>query len=451
MLDDSLAKFLVGPLGSGKSMGCIMEFLRRARLQAPDADGVRRTRGVCVRNTMAQLRLTVLEDIRLYLQGMVNYFVTDSTIQIRAPMDDGTTIHSDWILIPLDTKTDVQRLLSMQLTMGWINEFREVPIEIVSAMIGRLGRFPPKNLGGPSWFGLIADSNPCDVDSPYYERLVLEPEPNWKLFHQPSGLAADAENVENLPPGYYDNLLSDRDEGWSDVHVRSQWGSSIGGQAVFKRSFNPEKHVVDGLRVNPFRPLIIGLDFGRTPCALIGQSDPMGRVLIFEEVLTEDMALRQFLAECLKPRLLEEPYLGKRIFVVADPAGTHKSQLAEENAFDVLRQAGLAAHPAITNDIGRRLLAFEKLLHDFPGGEPGLQISRLGCPTLIRALSGYYRYRKRTNGQLDDKPEKLHPWSDVADAGQYLALAVNADLVGRAIARTTRRPVERKFTAAAWT
>lgn len=451
MLDDSLARFLVGPLGSGKSMGCIMELLRRARQQRPDHEGLRRTRTVIVRNTMSQLRLTALEDIRLYLKDMFKYFVTDATVQLRAPMDDGTTIHADWVMIPLDTKQDVQRLLSMQLTSAWINEFREVPIDVVSALIGRLGRYPPKSMGGPTWFGLIADSNPCDVDSPYYERLVVAPEANWKLFHQPSGLNMDAENVENLPPGYYENLLSERDEGWSDVHVRSQWGSSVSGQAVFKRSFNPEKHVVEGLKVNPFRPLIVGLDFGRTPAAILGQSDPLGRVLFFEEVLSEDMGLRQFLTERLKPRLMEEPYMGKRVFVIADPAGTQKSQLAEESAFDVLKQAGLAAYPATTNDIGRRLLAFEKLLTDFPGGEPGLQISRMGCPTLVRALSGQYKYRRKTNGQLDDRPEKLHPWSDVADAGQYLALAVNADLVGRAIARTTRRPVEQKFTAAAWT
>jgi len=451
MLDETLARFLVGPLGSGKSMGCIMELLRRARMQRPDNQGLRRTRTVIVRNTMSQLRLTCLEDIRLYLNDMFKYFVTDATVQIRAPMDDGTMIHADWVMIPLDTKQDVQRLLSMQLTSAWINEFREVPIDVLGALIGRLGRYPPRNMGGPTWFGLIADSNPCDVDSPYYEALVLRPETNWRLFHQPSGLALNAENVENLPHNYYENLLSNRDEGWSDIHVRSMWGSSVSGQAVFKRSFKPEQHIVDGLMVNPFRPLIVGLDFGRTPCALIGQSDPLGRVLVFEEILSEDMGLRQFIAERLKPRLMEEPYIGKRVFVVADPAGTSKSQLAEETAFDVLKQAGLAAWPASTNDISRRLLAFEKLLHDFPSGEPGIQISRHGCPTLIRALSGQYRYRKKTNGQLDDKPEKLHPWSDVADAGQYLALAVNADLVGRAIARTQRRPAEKTFTAAAWT
>jgi hypothetical protein len=451
MLDDSLVRFIVGPLGSGKSMGCIMELLRRARLQAPDADGVRRTRGVCIRNTMSQLRLTVLADIQQYLKEMVRFFVTDSTVQLRAPMDDGTMIHSDWTLMPLDTKLDVQRLLSTQLTFAWINEFREVPIDIVIALIGRLGRFPPKTAGGPSWYGLIADSNPCDVDSPYYEKLVLEPQPNWKLFHQPSGLAIDAENVENLPPDYYANLLTDRDEGWADVHVRSQWGSSVSGQAVFKRSFDPERHITDGLLVNPMRPLIIGLDFGRTPCALIGQADTMGRLLVFEEVLSEDMGLRQFTQERLKPRLLEEPYLGKRVYVIADPAGMQKSQLAEETAFDVLRQAGLTAWPAATNDVGRRLLAFEKLLRDFPDGKPALQISRMGCPTFVRALSGQYRYRKKTNGQLDDKPEKLHPWSDVCDAGQYLALAVNADLVARIIARSQPRPQGKRFTAAAWT
>jgi hypothetical protein len=163
------------------------------------------------------------------------------------------------------------------------------------------------------------------------------------------------------------------------------------------------------------------------------------------------MGLRQFVNESLKPRLLVDPYVGKRVFVVADPAGREKSQLAEENAFDVLKAAGLTAYPAITNDIAPRLLAFEKLLSNFPGGEPGIQISRQGCPTLIRALASQYRYRKKRDGQLEDKPEKLHPWSDVADAGQYMALAVNADVTSRVIARWQPKPAPRRFTAAAWT
>ena len=452
MHDSSLVRVLIGPVGSGKSMGCIFELLRRARMQTPDHDGTRRTRMVCVRNTMGQLRQTVLVDVQQYLGPMVRFFVTDSVIQIRAGLGDGTSIHSDWLLMPLDTKADVQRLLSTQLTMAWVNEVREVPIDIISALIGRLGRFPPKLSGGPSFFGAIADSNPWDTDSPYHERLVLNPEPNWKLFHQPSGIGPYAENLENLPPNYYENLMSDRDDGWSDIHVRSQWGSSNAGQAVYRRSFDANTHVCDMQAViNPHRPVAIGFDFGRTPTALIGQVDTFGRLLVFEEVVTEDMGLHQMLQERLKPKLMTEPYVGKRVFVVADPAGKQKSQLSEENAFDVLRANGLLAYPAATNDIPPRLLAVEKMLRQTIMGEPAIQISRLGCPNLVRALGSQYRYRRKRDGQLEDVPEKNHPASDCADCLGYLCLSVSADLSARVIARMQPRPTRPQFTAAAWT
>jgi hypothetical protein len=54
-------------------------------------------------------------------------------------------------------------------------------------------------------------------------------------------------------------------------------------------------------------------------------------------------------------------------------------------------------------------------------GEPAIQISREGCPTLIQALGNRYRFRRRRDGQFEDTPEKLHPWSDVADALQYIS------------------------------
>src|SRR4051812_37748380 len=207
MMDDqSLFRCLVGPIGSGKSMGCIMELLRRARQQAPDASGVRNTRWAIIRNTNQQLRQTVLADIRQYLQPMIRFFTTDSTVQIRCPMSDGTSVVSDWLLIPLDTPEDQKRLLSMQLTGAWINELREVSREIIDPLIGRLGRYPSKAMGGPSWFGLIGDTNPWDTDSPYHHDFVLKPLPSWTLYHQPSAVSPQAENVDNLPPNYYANL-----------------------------------------------------------------------------------------------------------------------------------------------------------------------------------------------------------------------------------------------------
>lgn len=452
MENDALVRVLIGPIGSGKSMGCIMELLRRACAQRP-YQGTRFTRFVAVRNTLAQLRSTVLSDIQQYLGPITRYFVTDSTIQLRGELPDGTKLHCDILLIPLDTKEDVRRLLSLQLSGAWVNELREVPIEIISALLGRLGRYPSRAMGGPTWFGLLGDSNPWDTDSAYHDRLVLNPAPNWKLFHQPSGIGPYAENTENLPPNYYENLSGGHDIEWSQVHVESEWGTSNAGQAVFRKSFHAPTHVKDMVAVvNPSRPVIVGLDFGRTPCAVIGQVDNYGRLILMREVVTEGMGLIQMVREHLKPVLLAEPFAGRRVFVVGDPAGNQRSQISEETPFDALKDEGFLAYPASTNKIEARLLAVEKLLTTQIAGEPGLQISREGCPVLIQSLGNKYRYRKKRDGQLEDLPEKLHPWSDICDATQYACTGVQMNLTARVIARDrpvmSNRPM---VSAAGWT
>lgn len=451
MQDDGFVRVLVGPIGSGKSMGCIMEILRRAREQAP-YEGVRSTRWVVVRNTLQQLRTTVLADFQQYLGPMISYYTTDSTVRIRTKLDDGTSIHCDIMMIPLDTKEDQSRLLSMQLTGAWINELREVPFDIVQPLLGRLGRFPSKANGGYTWRGLIADTNPWSTDSPYHDKLVLAPSDNWKLFHQPSGIGPYAENVENLPPNYYTMLADGRDDGWAEVHIESEWGTSNAGQAVFRRSFHAPTHVRDMQPViNPHRPIIIGLDFGRTPCAVICQHDSSGRLIVHKEIITKDMGIIQMLDEELKPVLFNEPFAGIRSFVVGDPAGAFKGQLDNETPMTALRAAGFLAYPASTNNIEPRLMAVERALRQNLMGEPGLQISRTGCPTLIRALGNMYRYRKKKDGQLEDTPEKLHPWSDVVDALQYACLGAAAGLVGKVMARDRPRPRREPVSAAGWT
>lgn len=447
---------LVGPLGSGKSMGCIIELMRRASLQAP-YNGVRYTKFALIRNTSQQLRQTVLADVKSYLGPIAHHFVTDGAVQIRSQLPDGTFIHSDWLMIPLDTKEDVRRLLSLQLTGAWINELREVPFEIMRPLLGRTGRYPSKAMGGATWRGIIADTNPWDTDSPYHERMVLSPHPTWGLYHQPSGIGPDAENIANLPDGYYEELMDDRDAEFAAVHVESQWGTSNAGQAVFRQSFNALQHVKDmQVVVNPQKPIMVGVDFGRTPCAVIGQHDTYGRAIIMKEIVTEGMGLVQMLQEHLRPMLLSPPFSGKRVFIVADPAGMAKSQATEETLFDILKHEGFQAIPASTNNIEPRLLAVEKLMRQTIMGEPALQISRQGCPTLIHALGNKYRYRKKRDGQFDDVPEKLHPWSDISDALQYFCLGTQSNLTGYMLRREQRRSsrvidTRPRISSAAWT
>ena len=442
MLDDSFVRLIMGPVGSGKSAGCFMELLRRSRLQEPNSQGVRQTRMAIVRNTLQQLRQTCLADIQLWLAPIAHYRVTDSTIQVRFPLPDGTRVESDWMLIPLDTKADQQRLLSLNLTGAWVSEFREIEPSLISALSGRLGRFPSKAIAVPTWYGIVAETNPPDEDSEWYTLLEIEKPPNWAFYKQPGGMTDEAENIENLPDGYYDNLMANNNTDWSDIHVDAKYGKSLGGQAVFRASFKPDFHIVkaENLIASRDTPLMIGQDFGRTPAALIGQIDNRGRLIIFDELTSEDMGIEQFATEVMRP-LLSNTYQGYGIFMVADPKGRDKSQVNEDSPFDMLKRLGFAVYPAPTNNIDPRLRAVEQmLLHQVAGG-PQLMISDR-CTTLIQAMKYWYRYRRKTTGVLEDKPEKTHPWSDVADCLQYMSMSTNANYLGKVM--NAMRPKERK-------
>lgn len=451
MLGESFVRLILGPVGSGKSAGCFMELLRRAKLQEPNSRGVRQTRFAIIRNTLQQLRQTCLADIQLWLSPIAHYKVTDTTIQVRLPLPDGTKVESDWMLIPLDTKEDQQRLLSLNLTGAWVSEFREIDLSIIDALTGRLGRFPSKAIAKPTWFGIVGESNPPDEDSLWWNKLEIETPPDWGIFWQPSGLSDEAENVENLPDGYYQKLAANNSPDWVDVHVHAKYGKSLAGEAVFRSTFLPDFHVSkQPLRPADMLPLMLGQDFGRTPACLIGQVDPRGRLLILREVFGEGMGIEKFSKELLRP-VLAAHYVNKPMFVVGDPSGAYGTQVGEESPMQAMKRLGFDAYPAPTNDIDPRLRAVEQLFLQQIDGGPALMIDGENCPALVRALKSGYRYRRKKTGDLEDKPEKNHPDSDLVDALQYMALSVNANYVGRVIRRQNPPPRRQKITPRAWT
>ena len=457
MLDNSFVRLIMGPVGSGKSAGCFMELLRRARLQEPDGKNVRRTRMAIVRNTLQQLKQTCLADIEMWLNPIMTYKVSDSTIKIRFPLSDGTKVESDWMLIPLDTKADQQRLLSLNLTGAWVSEFREIHPQLVSDICGRLGRFPAKAIVEATWRGIVAESNPPDEDSEWFTLLELNRPPNWAFYRQPGGLDKDkegniiGENIENLPDDYYENLVANNNKDWSSIHVHAKYGKSLSGQAVFRTSFNPDFHIVEHktLIMNKQLPLMIGQDFGRTPASLIGQIDNKGRLVIYYECTDVDMGIEQFAIRVLRPTLYEH-CSGMRMFMVADPKGRDKDQVGEESPFDVLKRLGFQVEPAPTNKIDPRLRAVEQLLLQQVDGGPALILSD-NCPVICSAMKHWYRYRRKQTGTLDYKPDKNHPWSDVADCLQYMAMSANAGYMGRVLKSWNPLPQRNAPSKVAWT
>ncbi len=426
-------QFIIGPLGSSKTTNCIMKLMAYARLQRPGRDGTRRTRFAIARPTLQQIKTTVLTDILTWFRPMLRYKVSDSKIEIRVG-----DVESDWYLIPLENIEDQRRLLSMQLSGVYLNEFREIPLELMTAAAGRVDRFPRKLDGGCTNPFVMGDSNPPPLSGEWHNFLVSDKPDDCLFVHQPSGLDPRATWRRYLPDGYYERLVQGHDKDWVSTHVRSMWSPDLSGEAVFRNSFNPEFHIRQSLQGSPGLALLLGADWGRTPAVLFAQLDARGRLCILKELLAENMNVELFYSTIVQPCMLNE-FTGYRHFLIGDPIGTAKSDRSEESIFDVLSRLGFNAIPAPTNDIAPRLRAVESRLLQAPGGEPGLLIDPVGCPMLVRALGHEYKYPRRKTGTVDDKPDKSHPWSDLADSLQYLCLGVETNAVERATRREWRR------------
>lgn len=451
MKSEAFFRVILGPVGSGKTTGCIFELLRRAIEQAPGEDGIRNTRFAIVRQTLKQLEDTVLKDCEFWLRGLGQYKVSKRTFYLKFG-----DVQSEWLLIPLDDEDDQRRLLSSQLTGAWLSECIEMSSALVPALLGRCGRFPSGRNGKPSWYGAIADTNFPSEGSDWHRLFEFETPPDWQVFKQPSGLSDHAENLNNLPGGreYYERLARGNNPDWVRRYVEAQYGNDPSGSAVFRESFKRSFHVAEGaVTPVPGYPIIVAQDFGRNPCAVIGQLDHRGRLLVLEEVVSEDMGLELHIARNLRPVLYQERYLGRAMYFVGDPAGMQRSTSYEETSFDLLKRMGFSAFPAPTNNINKRIAAVDAYLLAQRDGGPAILFDPEKCPTLIRAMQGYYRYAKRRTGQLAALPEKSHPWSDLVDALQYMALAAHGGLAQYAANRLFRdkTPAQPRVRSAAWT
>jgi hypothetical protein len=470
MKSDAFGRIAAGPVGSGKTTACVLELLRRALQQAPAEDGYRYTRFAIVRQTLKQLKDTVLKDCESWLSGLGAWKVSESTYYLNF-----NNVKSEWIFIPLENAEDQARLLSMQLTGAWLSECIEMNLDVIGPVSGRLGRYPSGKRGSPTWFGIIADTNMPTEMTPWHMFMEGLP-PNWQKWVQPSGLAPAAENLNylvqtdqtrslpldhavRLAQGrkYYERFVEmyGEDSDWVNRYVKAQYGNDPSGAAVFRESFRPDFHIVNDTLLIPGYPLLVGQDFGRNPWSLICQMDHMGRLLIHEEVPATNTGLEKHVNQSLRPRLMQDRYLGYRVAVIGDPAGVAKGSVAEESCFDALKRLGFSAFPAPTNDIAPRIRAVEALLARQTNGGPTLLINRAGCPMLCRAMSGGYRYKKTKEGALKPKPDKddKEGFSHIADTLQYVALVVHGgltDYVARHLWRK-KKPDKPKVSAAAWT
>jgi len=467
MQSNAVIRAVMGPIGSGKSVGCAMELVRRACLQAPDKKGVRKTRFAIIRNTVRMLRDTTIKTVHDWLPPDLagRWYATTNTFMLNFRLPDGTTVNSEWMFRPLDSSDDVRNLLSLELTGAWINEYREVNPDVFINLLGRIGRYPKQGDAPPTWTGVVMDTNPPAMGTFWHKLFETEEmdaelqefakkfgRPVKAIFRQPSGMSEEAENKDHLPDGYYELLLaSGRDEDWLNVHVHGEYGTRRDGLPVYP-SFNVRVHQADGF-LSPIvaKPLTVGLDFGLTPAAVVLQQNALGQWLVLRELVTSQsrpVGMEEFAAK-LKTWLRENFPENLDYDLWCDPAGNQRSQVNAETPFGVLRALGFSPR-AGTNDLETRLGSVRRPLNRMVDGLPGLLIDPR-CTTILEGFMGGYRYETVTKtDEPVDRPAKTHE-SHVHDALQYALLPYEGPgLSGKATRRWGQKQMGKPFKPKPW-
>jgi hypothetical protein len=463
---EDFVRGVIGPFGSGKSSACCVEIVKRAYMQEPDHDGVRRTRWVVIRNTYRQLEDTSIKTFKSWFpvsdegeplwgswkQAAKTYHLgavvmgddVKDYLLPGAPDKNGnpTWVYAEVMFRALDRPDDVDNLLSLELTGGWINEFREVPYDVLESLSGRVGRFPSKSKGpGASWNGIILDSNPPDMQSSYYRAFKeqvadevdelaasfdLDPV-KFSLFEQPSGLSPEAENLEHLPGGrlYYVKMLAaakrkGRSQSWIDVHIHGKWGYLQDGKGVYNEHFNDSLHVSQkDIKHDSSLPLLIGLDPGHSSGAVYAQRDRLGRWVILGEFIGEDIGAVDFCKALGGDVRARFGLSARQVAIYADPAIKIRSQVDMRSVADVFRGHGFRVYesemaPQIRIDSVRAALSRNI------SGSSGFVLNK-DCHKLVRGFLGGYHFRRMnvSGEKYTEKPDK-NEYSHIHDALQYV-------------------------------
>ena len=461
MKDHTFFRGIRGPVGSGKSVGCCVEVFRRALEQEKSPDGIRKSRWAIIRNTNPQLRTTTIKTwLDWFPENDWGKFTW--SVPYTHNIKKGE-VELEVIFLALDRPEDVKKLLSLELTGIWINEAREIPKSIIDACTMRVGRYPSMRDGGPSWTGVIADTNAPEEDHwwpimsgevpipdhiPREQAKMLVKPDNWQFFVQPPAMLEEkhedgeiknykenpeAENKKNMLKSYYNNLIRGKTKSWIDVYVMNRLGSIQDGKPIYPM-FAAEVHVgKEEIPIAANLPVYVGLDFGLTPAATIGQK-VRGRWFIQQEIVAVDMGIVRF-AEVLRQELATRFSAASEVIIFGDPAGDFRAQTDESTPFHILRGAGLRAFPAPSNSVDLRLEAVSSQLTKMVEGKPAFLVDRR-CAQLVKGFEGGYQYRRMevSGERYSDKPDK-NMFSHIHDALQYMMLGAGE---GRALMNTQK-------------
>jgi hypothetical protein len=468
LASDARVRGIMGPIGSGKTAAALMDMIYRAKRQAPHPrDNVRRTKFAVIRATYRDLeRTTIPSWLRWFPKALFPDWHGGTGGQpaqhvIRGALNDGTTFEMivQFVAVGENTAEDTAR--GLELTGAMLEEGDLLPDDLLDWMDDRLGRYPAVDhaagFAGCTWEGITTTFNAPDVEHPFYKMFVedlveADPKGDVAFFEQPGAaieikrgvykLNPAAENLRNLPVGYYEKKLQKRKAYWKIRRmILNKWGATREGEPVYTEYQDDLHCPAYPLDPLPGRPLIIGLDAQLHAAMVVTQRSSLGQWRVTDEQLCPNSGwgAPRFAKACVQ--LLQErypswvsnwgrPHQRERpaIKFWYDPTAKARGGADEkiwitEFAAEVqktLVSCSFAAAPS--NSPGPRRDAVRRPLEEFHG-EPDFQIDRRCKMTRKGFNSGYRLHKVLVPGsvKMASEPEK-NEFSHPHDALQYAML-----------------------------
>ncbi len=422
-----------------------------------------------VRDTFENLRRTTMREFfRWFPDGVFGKYYPSEK---RWAWDTARTgLEGEIFWLGADDEQAATKIASMPLAGAMIDEpapaagdSEGVPEMVMDTIIGQL-RQP-----GMKWYALkLAQNNP-DETHWTYRRFVDPGNPPDKaaamfakagvalLPDQQPGFVAyqtkDPENLENLPPGYYENLA----ETWKhrpDLvkrFVQGKYGYQQVGKAVTPE-WNDELHLARFLKPMPGLPLLLLYDGGHNPTCVITQITPMGFWMFLESFVGEGIGMYQLIEYEVRPAI-ESRYRGFELKHTGDPNlnMAEQSNTNQSAAKVITRELGGIFEPG-PPDVEARIEPLKSVLGRTINGVGVVQVDRDKCRHVWYALRGGWHWQVHRGGTQGTIKKNMHshPGDAVGyGAARYFPLGrhkktkgpVQNQQVGSYYARSPGRPI----------
>lgn len=462
-------RLMAGPIGSGKTVAAgVAEPFFTAMTQLPDANGVREATVGILRDNYRNLYATTMKTWLGWVPRDIGHFVGSddrpAVHELEFPASYLPGIHGESFTAQnrngglcrlrvewraLGTNTVEATCRGWELHGAGVDEADTTPFEAISFLAGRVKRGGRKETRRSR--GVWATFNKPDTDHPLYDLCVdqaaTHAENGVGFFDQPGGilpggppyiLNPEAENLQNLDADYYEVAARGQPEWYVRRMIRNLWGASVAGDPVFDEAKVHDLFSPVELEPEPGDELILGIDGGGTPAAVVVGRDRYGRRIVYAEVVLTDPADprgRRILHGVGPKRFAQaiqdaiQPKFARQRFTIAwgDPAAFYGAdrEMGEfadiETAMNLLR---IPVQPAPSNELAIRHEAVRTPMNRVNRHGAGLDlVINPSCKWLRRGFGGDYKWEAR-DPKAPSKRLKVQKTnsSHVMEALQYALL-----------------------------